>query len=206
MEFFINESQLKLILQEQDKSKMGSFLRKLYSFTSDIVSKTKKKYGLNLKLLLTWGASVGGLVLPLNNFIETGNFNLNDDQKALILVGIASILYFENKPLFEKVSKVIKEEGLTKEFKKVLDKGVQLRSALVNFLDSLNHSFRTMGELVSYSFLIPILQDIFEMCQGTSNTNTIATRIVERLLASGLVTASIETLTSVIKKIVKRFR
>ena len=105
MEFLINESQLKLILQEQDKSKMGSYLRKLYSFTSDIVSKTKKKFGLNLKLLLTWGASVGGLVLPLNNYIETGNFDLTDDQRALILVGVASILYFENKSLIRKAVK-----------------------------------------------------------------------------------------------------
>lgn len=206
MEFLINESQLKLILQEQDKSKMGSYLRKLYSFTSDIVSKTKKKFGLNLKLLLTWGASVGGLVLPLNNYIETGNFDLTDDQRALILVGVASILYFENKSLFDKVFKIIKQEGIEKEFNKVLDKGSQLRLALINFLDSLNLSFRTITELVSYSFLIPIIQDIFELSQGSSDPGVIAARIVKRLMASGLVTVSAETLTTIIKRIIRRFR
>ena len=206
MEFLINESQLKLILQEQDKSKMGSYLRKLYSFTSDIVSKTKKNYALNLKLLLTWGASVGGLVLPLNNYIETGNFNVTDDQKALMLVGVASILYFENNALFEKILKVIKKEGISKQFEKVLQKGSQLRLALVNFLESLNLSFKTIGELISYSFLLPIIQDIFELSQDGSDVNLIASKIVKRLLASGLVTVSAETLTTIVKKIIQRFR
>lgn len=206
MEFLINESQLKLILQEQDKSKMGSYLRKLYSFTSDIVSKTKRNYALNLKLLLTWGASVGGLVLPLNNYIETGNFNVTDDQKALMLVGVASILYFENEALFEKILKLIKKEGISKQFEKVLQKGSQLRLALVNFLESLNLSFRTIGELISYSFLLPIIQDIFELSQEGSDVNLIASKIVKRLLASGLVTVSAETLTTIVKKIIQRFR
>ena len=206
MEFLISESQLKLILQEQDKSKMSSYLRKLYSFTSDIVSKSGKKFGLNLKLLLTWGASVGGLVLPLSNYIDTGNFNLDDNQKALILVGVASVLYFDNKGLFDKVYKIIKKEKLEKQFNKILDKGSELRLAFFNFLESLNLSFRTMGELVSYSFLIPIIGDIFEIANTNADPNVVATRVVKRLLASGLVTVSTETLTTIIKKIIKRFK
>jgi hypothetical protein len=35
---------------------------------------------LNLKLLLTWGASVGGLVMPLDRFIKSGRFELTDEQ------------------------------------------------------------------------------------------------------------------------------
>jgi len=206
MEFLINESQLKLILQEQDKSKMSSYLKQLYSFTSDIVSKTQKKFNLNLRLFLTWGASVGGLVLPLNNYIDTGNFHLNDYQKSLILVGVASILYFDNKIMFYKIHKIIKKENLEEQFNKVLDKGSELRLAFFNFLESLNLSFRTMGELVSYSFLIPIFQDIFDIANSNADPNVIVTKIVKRLLASGLVTVSSETLTTIIRKIIRRFR
>ena len=206
MEFLINENQLRLILQEQDKTKMGSYMRKLYSFTSDIVQKSKKKFGLNLKLLLTWGASVGGLVLPLSKYIETGNFDLTDDQKVLILVGVASILYFENKTLFNKIIKIIREEGIEEDFEKVLQKGQDLRMALMNFLESLNLSFRTVGELVSYSFLIPIIQDLYELSQTGSDPGIIGMKIAKRILASGLVTVSSETLTSIIKKILKRFQ
>ena len=56
MDFLINESQLRVILQEQDQSNMSDYMKELYSFTSNLVNKAKKTYGLNLKLLLTWGA------------------------------------------------------------------------------------------------------------------------------------------------------
>jgi len=69
MDFLINESQLKLILQEQDQSKMSDYMKEMYSYTNGLVDRAKSIYGLNLKLLLTWGASVGGFVLPLSNFI-----------------------------------------------------------------------------------------------------------------------------------------
>ena len=36
-------------------------------------------------MLLTWGASVGGLMMPLDNYIKSGNFNLNDREEILIL-------------------------------------------------------------------------------------------------------------------------
>ena len=80
MDFLINESQLRLILQEQDQSKMTDYMKDMYSFTSKLVEKAKKIYGLNLRLLLTWGASVGGFVLPLDNFIKPGRFNLTEEQ------------------------------------------------------------------------------------------------------------------------------
>ena len=50
MDFLINESQLRVILQEQDQSKMSDYMRELYSFTNNLVNKVKKTYGLNLKL------------------------------------------------------------------------------------------------------------------------------------------------------------
>ena len=97
MEFLITETQLKTILTEQDKSKMTEDMKTLYSFTENIVNRVKTIYGLNLKMLLTWGTSVGGLMMPLDNFIKSGNFDLNEQQESLILVAVAATLFFENK-------------------------------------------------------------------------------------------------------------
>jgi hypothetical protein len=80
MEFLITETQLKTILTEQDKSKMTEDMKTLYSFTENIVNRVKTIYGINLKMLLTWGTSVGGLMMPLDNFIKSGNFDLNEQQ------------------------------------------------------------------------------------------------------------------------------
>ena len=42
MDFLINESQLRVILQEQDQSNMSDYMKELYSFTSNLVNKAKK--------------------------------------------------------------------------------------------------------------------------------------------------------------------
>ena len=87
MDFIINENQLRAILREQDESKMTNYMKRLYSFTKEVVNRVSKKYDLNVKMFLTWGTSVGGLILPLDNFIRNGSFNVTDDQRYLIFSG-----------------------------------------------------------------------------------------------------------------------
>jgi hypothetical protein len=43
MDFLINESQLRVILKEQDESKMSNYMKTLYSFTYNLVNKVIKK-------------------------------------------------------------------------------------------------------------------------------------------------------------------
>jgi hypothetical protein len=69
MDFLINEQQLRIILQEQDKSKMTDYMKELHSFTTEVVNRVMKKYEINLKMLMTWGTAVGGLLMPLDVFL-----------------------------------------------------------------------------------------------------------------------------------------
>ncbi len=62
------------------------------SFTNNMVSKILKTYDINLKMFLTWGTSIAGLVMPLNEFLRTGNFNLSESERYLVLSGIAGCL------------------------------------------------------------------------------------------------------------------
>lgn len=206
MNFLISESQLKVILQEQDESKMSNYMKTLYSFTYSLVNKVIKKYGINVKMLLTWGTSVGGLVLPLDNFIRNGKFNLDDSQRMLVIAGIAAILYYENKTLFTKIFKKIKEEGLEEVFSIVLEKGQQLKSAFFDFLQSVNVSVGSFMDTVAYSFLIPIIADIQSVAMRTKSVNEAAMLIAERLVASGVVVLSSEVISKSLKKIIKRFK
>jgi len=206
MDFLISESQLKVILQEQDESKMSTYMKTLYSFTYSLVNKVIKKYGINVKMLLTWGTSVGGLVLPLDNFIRNGKFSLDDSQRMLVIAGIAAILYYENKTLFAKIFKKIKEEGLEEVFTVVLEKGQQLKSAFFDFLQSVNVSVGSFMDTVAYTFLIPIIADIQSVAMRTNSVNEAAILIAERLVASGVVILSSEVITKSLKKIIKRFK
>jgi len=206
MDFLISESQLKVILQEQDESKMSTYMKTLYSFTYSLVNKVIKKYGINVKMLLTWGTSVGGLVLPLDNFIRNGKFSLDDSQRMLVIAGIAAILYYENKTLFAKIFKKIKEEGLEEVFTVVLEKGQQLKSAFFDFLQSVNVSVGSFMDTVAYTFLIPIIADIQSVAMRTNSVNEAAILITERLVASGVVILSSEVISKSLKKIIKRFK
>jgi len=206
MEFLITESQLKKILTEQDKSKMTDYMKELYSFTENIVNRVKSIYDLNLKMLLTWGTSVGGLMVPLDEFIKTGNFNLTEEQGILILAAVASTLFFENKKGISKIIEKIKEEGVLSQFEQILSKGEELKSAFVGFLTSINVTIGSLMEVVAYSFLIPIIFDISAIAESSTNLRQSALQIVERLLASGVIGLSSQSLTVAIRKMLKKLK
>jgi hypothetical protein len=112
MEFLITESQLRVLLQEEEKSQLGLYVKNMYAFTKQMLNKVFKSYGINLRMLLTWGTSVGGLVLPLDQYLRTQHLGLNEDQRMLVLVGIIFALFFETKRPFMKIMSLIKENGL----------------------------------------------------------------------------------------------
>jgi hypothetical protein len=205
MDFLINESQLRVILQEQDQSKMGDYMKELYSFTSNLVNKAKKTYGLNLKLLLTWGASVGGLVMPLDYFIRTGRFELTDEQATLILIGVACTYFYDNVKTLKTILTKIKEEGLEDTFKEVLIKSRNLRDSFFRFMKSANVALGSTLELITYSFLIPIITDIQSAITEGGDIQTTSMRIAQRLIASGVIVVGQIVLTETIKKIIKKF-
>ena len=120
MEFLITESQLRTLLSEEERSQLGSYMKQLNAFTKQIVSRVAKSYGLNLRMLLTWGTSVGGMVLPLDEFLKTGDFNLTEEQRMLVLSGIAFSLFFESRRSITKLLSTIKDEGLEDVYRKGL--------------------------------------------------------------------------------------
>jgi hypothetical protein len=206
MEFLITESQLKIILTEQDKSKITNDMKEQYSFTENFVNRIKAIYGINLKMLLTWGTSVGGLLIPLDEFIKTGDFNLTEEQGILILAAVASMLFFENKRGISKLIEKIKEEGVLPQFEQILSKGQELKSAFIGFLSSINITIGSLMEVAAYSFLVPIIFDISAIAESTTNVRQSALQIVERLLASGVIGLSGQSLTVAIRKILKKLR
>jgi hypothetical protein len=205
MEYIINENQLRLILSEEENSKLTRNLIEMKLFLNNILFRVKKKYGLNLRMLTTWGAGVGGFVMPLDNFIRTGGFELNDDQIALVLSAIAAFIFYENKTLFRRIYKVIKEENLTHIFDGVISKSIKLKESFFKFMNSLNITFSNMSELIGYSFLIPIITDIQSGISG-GNLDEMAINVTKRLIASGVVILSSEVVSSVIKKIIDRIK
>jgi hypothetical protein len=145
-------------------------------------------------------------MMPLDNFIKTGNFQLTDDQRSLILAGVCFIVFFETKRGLTKIMTKIQEEGLESEFDVVLSKGIELKNAFQQFIDATVSSTGIVLEIIAYSFLIPIITDIFELANNSANIQETALIITERLLASGVSLGGKESLLVMVKKLLKRFR
>jgi hypothetical protein len=204
MEFLITESQLRVLLQEEEKSQLGLYVKNMYAFTKQMLNKVFRSYGINLRMLLTWGTSVGGLVLPLDQYLRTQHLGLNEDQRMLVLVGIIFALFFETKRPFVKIMSLIKENGLEDIFQDGLRKGTQLRDAFTNFLSSANTGVGTFLEAIAYSFLIPIITDVQSVLGQTEDIETAAMLIAERLLAAGVILIGRQTLIDVVKNVLKK--
>ena len=204
MEFLITESQLRVLLQEEEKSQLGLYVKNMYAFTKQMLNKVFRSYGINLRMLLTWGTSVGGLVLPLDQYLRTQHLGLNEDQRMLVLVGIIFALFFETKRPFVKIMSLIKENGLEDIFQDGLRKGTQLRDAFTNFLSSANTGVGTFLEAIAYSFLIPIITDVQSVVGQTEDIETAAMLIAERLLAAGVILIGRQTLIDVVKNVLKK--
>lgn len=204
MEFLITESQLRVLLQEEEKSQLGLYVKNMYAFTKQMINKVFKSYGINLRMLLTWGTSVGGLVLPLDQYLRTQHLGLNEDQRMLVLVGIIFALFFETKRPLMKIMSLIEENGLEDIFQDGLRKGTELRDAFTNFLSSANTGVGTFLEAIAYSFLIPIITDVQSVLGQTEDIETAAILIVERLLAAGVILIGRQALIDVVKNVLKK--
>jgi hypothetical protein len=71
----INETQKQRILLESSGGGISDLIKRNYEFTKEILKKSSSQIGINFEFLLTWGASIGGFVGPLNDFIKVTILN-----------------------------------------------------------------------------------------------------------------------------------
>lgn len=202
MDFIISQNQLNVIVEQNSPNDITDNLRKLYDFTRELIDKSMSVWGLNAKFLITWGAALGGMILPLKNWLETQNFEITQEQTFLLLLGIACNYYYDNSDFIRKVMQKIKDEGLLDIFKKLYQKSEELKNGLVEFLRSLKIFGDSMTSIMSYAFVLPILGDIYQMVGGEDIFES-AKMISQRIAASGVVLIVGHSLTSFIEKILR---
>lgn len=205
MEILINVKQARAILKESKGGNENFNIEKTYNQVKEILEKAGEQIGENLTFLITWGASIGGMIGPLNDFIQNKYIGLNDMEVSLLLTGIIANYYFDNKKLISKLVKKIKENGLSPVFSQIFNKAEELKKTFFKFLESLNVTFQKMTNIMSYAFIIPIIPMIYNGVTSGYFTEDSVGEITERILAFGLVTLSGIAIKNLISKIIKRF-
>jgi hypothetical protein len=206
MDFLINESQLNYLVESENTEKFTRNMKQLNSFTVNLINKAKRIFGLNFKFLVTWGPVIGGFVGPLDKYIRDNYLEFSEDSIILITLGIACTYFYQNKKETKKLYEQIEKEGLVSFFEEMLLKSKQLKDSFVSFMESLNLTLGTTVEMIHYSFLIPIINDLQQVAHGATSIANTSKIIVERLLTSGVVLVAGQILIDVISKILKRFK
>jgi hypothetical protein len=201
----ITESQKRVLLRESVNKEVGDMVKQNYEFAKNVINQTSEQIGLNLQFLITWGASIGGFVGPLNEFIQGKFPDLSEMEVSLILTGIIATYYIDNKKLVAKILNEIKGLGLMGEFTSVLRKSSQLKETFIQFIKSLNITLHKVTNIMSYAFIIPIIPLIYNSAVNMSIDSKDAKELALRIGAFGLLTVSGIVVKELFSKLIKRF-
>lgn len=204
MKIIITESQHKKILLESASENVMNKLESLRSFFIDTSKTVKKQFGIDIEFLLTWGTTIGGFVQPVSQFIKGEFPDITVTNLALISTGIILTYFTSNRKLVGEVIEKIKENGMIYEFDQMLKKSGELKKVFLNFVGSLALPMSKIANMLAYSFLIPIMPELYEFAQGHSDIDVLDSikRIVSYL---GLTTLGL-SIKRLIDSVVERFK
>ena len=186
MKVILTESQYRRVLLEGYKDRIDNSLMKFNEFSKKVVSDASSQLNYDFRFLVTYGAGIGAILQSVYEYLE-GNFDgLSDTQIAGLAVMAVGIVFFENKDLKEQLSK-IDEMGLDSELNQTVSFTDRLKSKFSYLLKLLGMSVHRLSNIVSYSFLIPILSIVIGVVSDHGSDSTQFQMLVESLITSGLI-------------------
>jgi len=204
MEITISEDIQRKLITESLMGDLSKALSNISQIGKENLKDTQRMMKFDLKFLLTWSVTIGGFMGPLTQYIQDQNVEITDDNINLIAVGVCATLFYNNENLIAELVSKIKEKGLIPVFESALDKGSELKNALVRFLESVGLTFGNLLAIASFTFLIPIIGILNGYAtSGEINSENIQ-EIAERIAMSGVTALSATTIRNFLKKFFKK--
>lgn len=172
-------------LTESVGGNLDQDLMTLYIESKKVLNDFDKFWNLNLKLLSTWGAALGGIMLPTKNWIEQKYPDLSYEQVILVLMGSIIGFFYDNEYFINTILKKIKKEGLLEEFKYASLVSQKLMDSLYSLLEKVDFNSRDNVDYVSFAFVLPILNDLKK---SVSQENL--DELTKKIISSGVVLSS----------------
>ena len=196
MQYILTEEQHQLILTEGFKDAVEGRLKKAYDFTKDVIQKAGQQYGLSFRFLLTYGAGIGSIMPAITDYLNGQYPNLSESEVAGVALSAISLVFFNAKD-YVKIYKKMKEDGQIEELKSAVSFTEKLKDRVARILDVLGMSLYQGLDIISYSFLLPILPALLEMLQNPE-MDMIA---LKGMLNSSYITASAIVIQKIIEKL-----
>ncbi len=206
MNYLISESQMQVIISESLRERFSDNMKELNNISKKVIEDVFTVYKLNFKFLLTWGASIGGMIGPLKSWIEGNIPNLTEYEVSLLTLGAVAQFYYDNERKLKNLYKKISDHGLQSEFEVAQIKADQLKRAFTDFISMLAITSTSIINNMSYAFILPILEDLYYLSIGADNTQGLIQLIGKRLVASGAMIVTGALLSNLIKKMIQKFQ
>ena len=206
MKIIITEQQKRIIITESTGEELGNLIKQNTERVKEIINEAQNQIGMNLQFLLTWGAGIGGFMGPVEDFVRGKYPEIDESELVLILIGIIATYFVDNKKIVTKIYKKIYEDGLSEIFDRILKKTDTLRNTFIEFIDSLGLTFHKITNMLSYTFIIPILPMIYQMVEDGSTENVDLKQLAIRIISFTGLTLSGIVFKELLSKLVIRFK
>lgn len=205
MDIILTKTQYIKLLTEEKKTEVSKTIEDSSDFVRSVVNKVKKQYKLDYKFSLSWGPAIGGFVGPISQFLNGQFPEITENELFLIIFALILTFFSDNKEKLNKVLKLIKEKGLVTYFDIALSKAFDLKKAFINFLESLNVTVSTLGNLMAYCFLIPLTGLLFKVRDMDFNSQDLEF-FIKAIVSHRIMLITNASISEVVKKIILRFR
>lgn len=204
MKIILTESQYKKLILENIGKEAVTKLRSLKKFFDDVAYESKKQIGLDLAFLTTWGVTIAGFVRPISEFMQGEFPELTNTEIVLLSTGMILTYFTTNKDKLRKALDLIKEKNLIFEFDTMLEKAEKLKDTFLAFVDSLAIPVSKMSNMLAYTFIIPIIPELYEMAQGNDAMDI--SEMIGRVLGFVGITYGGNLTKRLLNEIVRRFK
>lgn len=205
MDIILSEHQYSKLLTEEKKSEVSQSVSESKKFVKDVISDIKTQYKIDFSFALTWGAAIGGFVGPIARYMEGKYPSLTHSDITLLSFACILTYFSSNKDKLSKVLDLIKEKKLVTYFQQMLMKSEDLKESFFGFLSSLNITFSKVGNMLAYTFLVPLvpmLKHVADMDLPKDQLDL----LVKSIIGYAAVLTSSVVVRDVVEKIIKRFR
>lgn len=196
MPFVITEEQYKKLLIEDIEQKSKNHVEKAKEIVNKHIEEVGEQQKLNFRFLLTYGAGISTFIEPVQKYLSGQYPNLNPSDISLLVLSAISILFFETKDYLSAI-KSINQRGLDEELETTVSFTEKLKNRVVDILNILGLSTYRMMDILSYSFILPLLGTI--KSQLNTGVNMSPEEIL-KIMESTMMAAGITLAGSGIKK------
>ena len=142
MDLVIKESHYRKILLESVKNGIEGSSESNKNLIKNAISNVKRSFGIDLKFILTYSVTIGGLMGPVQEIIKSEIPTLSETDLSLLIVGTIMTYYYNNVEELQRILRLIRDNNLINEFNYMLEKTGRLKDAFFDFVSETEFKFK----------------------------------------------------------------